>query len=78
MTTTVKIENSGVPGWLARVSVQLQLDHDLVVHEFEPCIGLCADSSEPGACFGFCQSLSLSLSLSLCPSPTHSMSLKTK
>ena len=27
--------------------------HDLVVCEFEPCIGLCADSSEPGACFGF-------------------------
>ena len=30
---------------------------------FEPRIGLCADSWEPGACFGFC------VSLSLCPSP---------
>ena len=34
--------------------------HDLTVHEFEPCMGLCADSSEPGAYFGFCVSLSLS------------------
>ena len=34
-------------------------------------VGLCADSSEPGACFGFC------VSLSLCPSSTctHSLSL---
>ena len=38
--------------------------HDLVVREFEPRIRLCADSSEPGACFGFSLSLSLSLSLS--------------
>ena len=28
--------------------------HDLAVCEFKPHIGLCADSSEPGACFGFC------------------------
>ena len=34
---------------------------------FEPHIGLCTDSSEPGACFGFCGSLSLSLSLSAPP-----------
>ena len=34
--------------------------HDLTVREFEPRIRLCADSSEPGACFGFCVSLSLS------------------
>ena len=32
--------------------------HDLGVHEFEPRVGLCADSSEPGACFRFCVSLS--------------------
>ena len=43
--------------------------HDLVVHEFEPRVGLCADSSEPGACFGFC------VSLSLCPSPALALSL---
>ena len=43
--------------------------HDLAVCEFQPRIGLCADSSEPGARFGFC------VSLSLCPSPTHALSL---
>ena len=48
--------------------------HDLTVGEFEPRVGLCADSSEPGACFGFC--VFLSLSLSLCPFPTHAVSLK--
>ena len=37
--------------------------HDLKACEFEPCVGLCADSSDPGACLGFC------VSLSLCPSP---------
>ena len=50
--------------------------HDLVVHEFEPRVRLCADCSEPGACFAFC------VSVSLCPSPTHalsfSVSLKNK
>ena len=35
--------------------------HDLAVHEFEPRVRLCADSSEPGACFGFYVSLSLPL-----------------
>ena len=40
-----------------------------MAHEFEPCVGLCADSSEPGACCGFC------VSLSLCPSPAHALSL---
>ena len=33
--------------------------HDLTVHEFEPRVGLWADGSEPGACFGFRVSLSL-------------------
>ena len=33
--------------------------HDLVVREFEPHVRLCADCSEPGACFRFCVSLSL-------------------
>ena len=40
--------------------------------EFEPFIGLCADESEPGACFRFC------VSLPLCPSPTHALSLSFK
>ena len=35
--------------------------HDLAVREFEPRVGLCADSSEPGAYFRFCVSLSLTL-----------------
>ena len=50
--------------------------HDLAVREFELRVGLCADSSEPGACFRFSVSLSLSaLSLlMLC----LSLSLKSK
>ena len=43
--------------------------HDLTAHEFEPRVGPCADSSEPGACFRVC------VSLSLCPSPAHALSL---
>ena len=30
--------------------------HNLMVCELEPRVGLCADSSEPGACFRFCVS----------------------
>ena len=43
--------------------------HDLTVCEFEPRVGLCADGSEPGACFGFC------VSPSLYPSPAHALCL---
>ena len=43
--------------------------HDFTIRVFEPCIRLCADSSEPGACFVVC------VSLSLCPSPTRALSL---
>ena len=43
---------------------------DLAVGGFEPRVGLCADGSEPGACFGFCVSLSLSA-----PPPSLSLSL---
>ena len=46
--------------------------HDLAICEFEPRVTLCADSSEPGACFRFCVSLCLSL-----PS-SHSLSLSQK
>ena len=46
----------GAPGWLS----QLSSGHSLAVREFEARDGLCADSSEPGACFGFCVCLSLS------------------
>ena len=43
--------------------------HTLMVRGFKPHIGLCADSSEPGACFGFC------VSVSLCPSPIRVLSV---
>ena len=56
------------PGWLSWLSVDFSTGHDLAVCELEPCIRLCVDSSEPGACFGFCVSLSLS-------APPHSLSL---
>ena len=46
----------GSVGWASNFSS----GHDLAVCEFEPCVGLCADSSEPGACYRFCVSLSLS------------------
>ena len=56
--------------WVAQsVKLRLQPGHDLTVREFEPHVGLCVDSPEPGACFGFC------VSPSLCPSLTHAMSL---
>ena len=51
--------------------------HDLAVRGFEPRVVICADSSEPGACFRFY------ISLSLCHSPirmcvlARSPSLKT-
>ena len=42
--------------------------------EFQPRSGLCADSSEPGACFRFCVSVSVSLPLP----PLHSVSISQK
>ena len=59
--------------WVAQSVNHLILDfragHDLTAREFKPHVGLCADSSEPGACFGFC------VSLSLCSLPTRILSL---
>ena len=46
--------------------------HDLAVRGFEAHVGLCADGSEPGACFGFW------VSLSLRPFPTRTLSLSLK
>ena len=46
--------------------------HDLTVCDFEPRVSLCADRSEPGACFRFC------VSLSLCTFPAHSLFLSQK
>ena len=54
--------NLGVLGWLKQLSADFHSGHDLTVLEFEPHIGLCADSSEPEYCFRSCVSLSLSAS----------------
>ena len=45
--------------------------HDLTVHEAEPHVELCTDSTEPAWD-------SLSLPLSLCPSATHAFTLFLK
>ena len=73
----------GAPGWLSQLG--FSSGHDLTARGFKPCVGLCADSSEPGASFGLClpfcpsPTLTHSVSLSLCPSPrTLSLSLKNK
>ena len=42
----------------------------ITVHGFEPYVGLCADTTEPGACSQFC------VSLSLCPSPPRALCQK--
>ena len=55
--------------WVAQRVKRLTSGHDLMVHGFKPCMGLCGDSSEPEACFKFCASLGL------CPLPTHALSL---
>ena len=64
-----KFTKIGAPGWLSQLSVVSDFGsgHDLTVFEFELCVGLSADSSEPGACFRFSFSLSLSLALSAPP-----------
>ena len=46
--------------------------HDLTARGLGPRVGLCADGSEPGACFGFC------VSFSLCPSPSSFSLSKNK
>ena len=59
----------GAPGGLRQLSADFGSGHDLTVREFEPRVGLCADSSEPGPCFRFCVSLSLTLPCSCSASP---------
>ena len=49
-------KRGGAPGGarsIERPALDFSSDHDLTAREFEPRVGLCADSSEPGACFGF-------------------------
>ena len=61
-------------------SVSYELDfgsgHILTAHGFEPCVELCADSSEPGAFFGF--SASEFMPSFLTASPLLVFSLKNK
>ena len=61
--------------WVAQLAKHLTLDfssdHDSMVCEFKPRIGLCVDSPEPAWD-------SLSLSLSLCPSSAHGLSFCLK
>ena len=59
--TPIKIHALGHLGGSVGWASNFGSGHDLAVREFEPRVGLCADSSEPGACFRFCVSLSLSL-----------------
>ena len=49
--------------------------HDLAVPEFKPRIGLCAASSEPGACFELWLALSVPSPLALCVSVSVCLSL---
>ena len=38
---------AGVAQSVKRLTLDFGSGHDLTVHEFEPCIGLCSDSEEP-------------------------------
>ena len=67
-----KKEGSWSPGGSVGSWSDFDSGHDLAIREFEPRVGLCADSSEPGACFGFC----VCVSLSAPPSLVLSLSLK--
>ena len=49
-----------------------------MVHKLEPRVRLCADSWKPGACLGFCVSLSLPLPHLHVLSLSLSLSLKNK
>ena len=60
----------GRPGGSVREASNFWLRLRSCGGELEPCIRLCADSSGPAACFGFCASLCL------CPSPAHTVCLR--
>ena len=62
---TVQVRLGGSVSWAS----DFGLGHDLMVCEFKPHVRLCADSSEPGGCFGVC------VSFSLCPSPICALCL---
>ena len=55
-------EKAPIPwsAWVAQPVKRLTSAQVMIsVCEFKPCIGLCANSSKPGACFRFCLPLSL-------------------
>ena len=58
-------DTKGLPrgrlGGSVRETSDFSSGHDLAVRGFEPRVGLCADISEPGACFRFCPCLSLTI-----------------
>ena len=56
----ISLSNSSEGAWVAS---DFGLGHDFPSPKFKPCVRFCADSSESGACFIFCVSLSLSLLL---------------
>ena len=62
-------------GGSVRQASDFSSGHDLTVHGFKPCVGLCVDSPEPGVRFGFCVSFSLSLLLPCLHSLSFSLSL---
>ena len=69
--STAKNSNFG-GAWVAQSVKRLTSAQVMIsrVCELEPLTGLCADSSEPGACFELCLPLSLALPCS------HSLSQK--
>ena len=73
-SAAVKNDMGRAPEWLSQLSSDLGLGHDLTACGFEARVGLCADVSEPGACFRFCLLLSAPSPLMLC----FSLSLKNK
>ena len=77
----VKFKERGVLGCLSWLSVWFRLRSSSCsswVSSSPARVGLCADSSEPGACFGSCISLSLWPSLIHTVSVSLSLSLKSK
>ena len=65
----LKIYSTGLLGGSVGEASDFGPGHDLPVRGFEPRVGLRADGSEPGSCFGFC------VSPSLCLSPAHALTL---
>ena len=57
--------------WVAQ-SVRRPTSAHVMISRSVGSVGLCADRSEPGACFRFC------VSPSLCPSLVHALSLSQK